>query len=140
MRQPTLVLKVEVRPIPELADRMRGEKFRRCAFGCRLPGDRLDAVLAEFERRGMFRIGPRTAGAIESVRLVHAEETASFLYDGPLTANGIGHGFQRAPPRCGALVLANAFDIIFAHRALHSAGNISPGDTTPIGWVFFIRE
>src|SRR5882672_1757753 len=102
---------------------MRCEEFRRRPFGCRLPGDGFDAVLAELKRRGMLRIGPRATRAIESVRLVHAEETASFLYDGPLTANGIGHGFQRAPPRCGALVLANAFDIIFAHRALHSAGN-----------------
>src|SRR5258706_2036966 len=76
----------------------------------------------------MFRIGPGAAGAIEPVRLVHAEETASLLYDSPLTANGISHSFQRAPPRCSSLVVANAFDIIFAHRVLHSAGDISPGD------------
>jgi len=89
----------------------------------------------------MLRIGPtRSPGQSNPCGWFHAEETASLLDDGPLTANGIGQGFPARPTPLRALVLANAFDIIFAHRALHSAGNISPGDTTPIGWVFFIRE
>src|ERR1700676_1042429 len=121
MRQTPLILQVEVRPIPELADGTRGEKFRGCAFGCRLPGDSLDAVLAELERRGMFRIGPGAAGAIQPVRLADSEETASLPYDGPLTANGIGHGFQRAPPRCSSGVLTYPRNFVFAHCAPHVA-------------------
>src|ERR1700722_19626589 len=76
----------------------------------------------------MFRIGPGAAGAIESVRLVHAEETASLLYDSPLTANGIGHGFQGAPPCRRTLVLADASDTVFTHCALRSRGNARPRD------------
>src|SRR5258707_484692 len=37
MRQTTLILKIEVRPLPEFADCMRGEKFWRRPFGRCLP-------------------------------------------------------------------------------------------------------
>src|SRR5260370_32423640 len=119
MRQTPLILEVEVRPFPEFADRMRGEKFRRCTFGRRFPGDGLGAVLAELERRGMFRIGPGAAWAIEPVRLVHAEQTASLFYDRHLTTNGLCHRFQSAPPPCSAFVGVDAYDIVFAHSCLH---------------------
>src|SRR5260370_26797468 len=79
----------------------------------------------------MFRIGPGAAGAIEPVRLVHAEETLSLFYDGHLTANGICYRFQSAPPSCGAFVVADAYDIVFAHRALHSRGDVWSRETFP---------
>ncbi len=37
VRQTTLILKVEVRPIPEFADRMCRKELRRCPFGRRFP-------------------------------------------------------------------------------------------------------
>ena len=126
MRETTLVLEVEVRPIPERADRMRGEELRRRSFGGRLPGDSLGAVLAKFERRGMFWIGPGAARAIEAMRLVHAKETASLLHNGHLTADRICHGFQSAPSRRSSLVFADAYDIVFAHDALHGRGDVWP--------------
>jgi hypothetical protein len=122
MRQTTLILKVEVRPIPEFAHRMRGEEFRRRPFGRRLPGDSFGAVLAKLERGGMFGIGPGAAWAIEPVRLVHAEQTTSLSYDGYLAAYRICHGFQSAPPSRCAFVLVDAYDIVFAHCALHGRG------------------
>jgi hypothetical protein len=67
----------------------------------------------------MLRIGPGAARAIEPVRLVHAEKTASLLYNGHLTTNGIRHGFQSAPPRGSSIVAADAGNIVFAHHALH---------------------
>ena len=73
MSQPTFVLEVEIRPIPEFADRVPRKEIRRRPFGGRLPCDSLGTVLAEFERGGMFGIGPGAAGAIEAMRLIHAE-------------------------------------------------------------------
>jgi hypothetical protein len=57
------------------------------------------------------------------MRLVHAEETAGLLYDIHLTANGIRDRFQGAPPRCGALVIADAYDFVFAHCDLRGRGD-----------------
>src|SRR5882724_6695891 len=125
VRETALVLKVEVRPIPEFADRMSCEELRRRPFGRRLPCDSLGSVLAELERRGMFRIGPGAAWAIEPVRLVHAKETASLLYDSHLTANGICHSFQSAPARRRTFVVTDTRNFVFAHGTLHSRGYIS---------------
>ena len=50
VRQATLILKVEVRPIPEFADRMLSEELRRRPFGRRLPRNGFGSVLAELER------------------------------------------------------------------------------------------
>src|ERR1700676_4452510 len=127
MRKTTFILQVEVRPFPEFADGMSRKEIWRCPFGCRFPGDGFGAVLAELERGGMLRIGPGAARAVEPVRLVHGEETARLFYNSHLAANGIGHGFQRAPPCCSSLVLADADDIVLAHCALHSRGKIGPG-------------
>jgi hypothetical protein len=63
----------------------------------------------------MLRIGPGAAWAIESVRLVHAEETAGLFHDSLLTANGICNCFQGTPPRRRTLVLTNTRNIVFAH-------------------------
>src|SRR5258708_38633198 len=72
----------------------------------------------------MLRVGPGAARAIEPVRLVHAEETASLFYDSLLTADGFCHSFQGAPPRRRTFVLAYTRNIVFAHSALHSRGTI----------------
>jgi hypothetical protein len=61
------------------------------------------------------------------MRLVHAEETAGLFHNSLLTANGIRHGFQSAPPRCRTLVITNACDIVFAHCALHGRGALGRG-------------
>ena len=37
MGETPLILKIEIAPFPELADRMRGKELRRRAFGRRLP-------------------------------------------------------------------------------------------------------
>src|SRR3954451_9915315 len=70
----------------------------------------------------MFGIGPGAARTVEPMWLVHAEETAGLFHNCLLTANGIRHGFQSAPPRRRTLVLADAKDIVIAHCALHSLG------------------
>ena len=44
------------------------------ALGRRFPGHRLGAVLAELERRGVLRVGPGAARAVEAVRLVHPQQ------------------------------------------------------------------
>src|ERR1700730_12701739 len=72
----------------------------------------------------MFRIGPGAAWTIEPMRLVHAEETAGLLHDIHLTANGIRDRFQGAPSCGSAMVVADAHDIVFAHCALHSHGDV----------------
>ncbi len=136
MREAALILQIEVRPFPELIDRVCGKEFRGRPFGGRFPCDGFGAVLAELKRGGMFRIGPGAARAIEPMRLVHAEETAGLLYDIHLTANGIRDRFESTPSRCGALVLADAYDIVFAHCALHRRGDVWPGDTSRIGRMF----
>ena len=131
--QAAFILEVEIRPIPEFADRMRCKEFGRRPFGGCLPGDSFGAVLAELERGGMFGIGPGAARAIEPMRLVHAEETARLLHNVHLTANGVRHGFQSAPPRGSSLVFADAYDIVFAHCALHNRGDVSPKGNFGIG-------
>src|SRR5690242_18301599 len=128
MGQAAFVLEVEVRPIPEFADRVRCKEFRRRPFGSRLPCDSLGAVLAKLERRSMLGIGPGAAWAIKPMWLVHAEETASLLYNGLLTAHCVSHGFQSAPSRRSSLVLADACDIVVAHCALHNRGDASKGN------------
>src|SRR6202035_1818926 len=84
----------------------------------------------------MLRIGPGAARAIEPVRLVHAEKTASLLYNGHLTTNGIRHGLQSAPPRGSSIVTADAGNIVFAHHALHRRGNSSPRDISRLTGCF----
>ena len=115
VRQTTLILKVEVRPIPEFVDRMRRKELRRRPFGCRFPCDSFDSVLAELKRRGMLRIGLGAARAIEPVRLVHVEETASLFYDSLLTTNGICNSFQGTPARRRTFVLTDTRNIVLAH-------------------------
>ena len=70
----------------------------------------------------MFGIRPGAAGAVEPVRLVHAEQTACFFHNRHLAANSIGHSLQSAPPCRGSFVIADADDIVFAHCALHRRG------------------
>src|ERR1700693_6106805 len=122
MRKTSFMLEIEVRPFPEFADRMGGKECRCCPFSRRFPRDGLGAVLAELERRGMFRIRPGAARTIEPVRLVHGEKTMRLFHNCHLTANGIGHGFQSAPSCGGSFVIADACNIVFAHRALHGRG------------------
>jgi hypothetical protein len=88
----------------------------------------------------MLRIGPGAAWAIEPVRLVHVEETASLFYDSLLTTNGICNSFQGTPPRRRTFVLSDTRNIVFAHHALHSRGNISPRDAPPNGQMISIRD
>src|SRR5882672_11352884 len=88
----------------------------------------------------MFRIGPGAARAIEPMRLVHAEETASLFHNGLLTANGIRYGFQSAPPGCGSLVIADACDIVFAHCALHDRGVLAEDYPKSDGHFFRPRQ
>ena len=79
----------------------------------------------------MLRIGPGAARAIEPVRLVHGEETARLLHDRHLAANGIGYRLQSTPPCRGSLVIADAYDIVFAHCALHGRR-----DAEWFRWIF----
>ena len=67
----------------------------------------------------MLRIRPGAARAIEPVRLVHGEQAVRLLDDSLLAANGVRNGFQCAPARGSAIVVVDAHDIVFAHRALH---------------------
>jgi hypothetical protein len=78
----------------------------------------------------MFRIRPGAAWAIETVRLVHAEQTASLFHDSLLTANGICNSFQGTPPRRRTFVLSDTRNIVFAHYALHNRGKNSPRDAS----------
>src|ERR1700757_683494 len=119
------------------------EELRRRTFGCRFPCDSLGSVLAKLKRRGMLRIGPGAAGAIEPVRLVHVEQTARLFYDSLLTTNGICNSFQSPPPRRRTIVLSDTRNVVFAHYALHGHGNISPRDASRLnrcigdsGWIW----
>jgi hypothetical protein len=76
----------------------------------------------------MLRIGRGAVWAIEPVRLVHLEETASLFYDRLLITNGICNSFQGAPTRRRTFVLSYTPNIVFAHYALDGRGNISPRD------------
>lgn len=136
MREAAFILQIEVRPFPEFADRMAREEFWRRPFGRRFPGDSLGTVLAEFERGGMLRIRPRAARAIKPVRLVHGEETVRLLDDGHLAAHRVRHGFQGAPSRRSSLVVADAYDIVVAHCALHNRGDVSPKGNLGVGTTF----
>jgi hypothetical protein len=121
MGQPALVLKVEIPPVPEFADSMGGEEFRRGSFGRGLPRHRLGAVLAEFERRGVLGIRPGTTRTIESMGLIHGQEAVRFVDDGHLPANRLGDGLERSPTGCSALVVLNARDFLVGHEPIQSA-------------------
>jgi hypothetical protein len=119
MGETTLILKVEIVPFPEFANRMRGKELRRRPFGCRLPRNGFGPVLAELERRCMLRVRPGAARTIEPMRLIHGEQAARLLDDGLLATDSVRNGFE-STPSCGcALVIADTYDIVFAHRVLH---------------------
>jgi hypothetical protein len=115
MCETSLILKIEIRPIPEFANRMCGEEFRRGPFSGRFPRHRLGAIFAKFERRGMFWIWPSATRAVESMRLIHGQEAVRFINDGHLSANRIRNSFQRAPTCGGSFVFFNAPDFLFGH-------------------------
>src|ERR1700723_2601551 len=121
MGQATFVLEVEIPPVPELADGMSGEEFRRGSFGGCLPRHRLGAVLAEFERRGVLGIRPGATRTIEAMGLIHGQEAVRFVDDGHLPAKCLGYGLERSPAGSRALVVLNARDFLFGHDPIRSA-------------------
>ena len=115
MREPALVLKLVVDPFPKLGDRVFGKEFRCDAPGGGLPGDRLCAVLAELEGRGVLWIGSRAAGTIETFRLVCLEQCGTALCNDLLMLQRFRHRFQRIPPASRMTVRLNTFWPLVAH-------------------------
>src|SRR5580698_2366803 len=69
-----------VPPSAEFGNAMSGEEFEGASIrGC-FPCDRLATILAIFERRCVFRIGPGAAGTVETSRLVHVRQRRHAVY------------------------------------------------------------
>ena len=91
-------------PFPQFRHGVRGEKFRRGAFGGGLPRHGLGAVLAELERRGVFRVGPGAAGTVEPDRLVHPVQRFHRTRHIHLLPDRAGDRAQRTPTTGGSLI------------------------------------
>ena len=133
-RDPALRLEPVIGLLPQLGDRVRGEELRADVLGGRLPRHRLRAVLAEFERRGVLRVGPRAARAVEAVGLVRLEQGLGTLHDHLLFAERRRDGLQRPPAAGGGVVIGDAFGTALLHgrvfqcKLLFSsrAGSVTP--------------
>src|SRR5882757_5551403 len=94
---------------------MGGEEFWRNTFFGRLPSDRLGAVLAELEARGMLLVRPGTARAIETIGLVHPQQEDRRFGQTHLLCDRLGSGFQSAPAASWRVVGADTRDIALCH-------------------------
>ena len=74
MRQASLVLEPVVAVAREFGDGVLREQLGRGAMARGLGGDRLGAVLAELERRGVVAVRPGAAGTVEAVGLVGRQQ------------------------------------------------------------------
>ena len=108
VREPARHLELVIAPALEFGDGVLAEELRRAALGGRLPGYRLAAIFAEFERRSVFRIGPGAARTIETQGLVHAQKRLRTLDRDALLDEMLAQRLQRAPAAGGLLVWAYA--------------------------------
>lgn len=107
MGEPALLTEPVARLVGQLLDGVRGEEFGGDGAQRRLFGDRLRAVLAELCRATMAgRLGPGTAGTIETVYLVDPGQRAggadhAHLLDRAFERDGDGRDPGRLLLRCG---------------------------------------
>src|SRR5207237_5952409 len=88
-REPTLVLDREIAPAHQLGDGAVGEEITSDALAGHLPGNVLDAVLADVHTQALAVVGPRAAGAVEAaILVVHAEDRAHAIDDLALPQEG----------------------------------------------------
>ncbi len=102
--QPPLFLEPMVALESELAHGIRLEQLVRDALAGELERDRFGAVLAELEAARVLRVGPRAAGTIEAVGLIHRQQCLRAFEDDALLAQCLRDRLQRAPPAGGRIV------------------------------------
>lgn len=103
--QPALVLQREVAPPLQLGHRVGGEELRADPFAGHLPGDVLDAVLADVQVQALGVVRPRAPGAVEAAALViHPHDGPGSVHHGALTQQEAGHTPGGAPARGGVPV------------------------------------
>ena len=112
LRQAALVLQCKVAPGGQLAHSVLRKKIgRHPACGC-LGGHGLGAVFAKLEGGGVVAVGPGTAGAIKTVRLIGRQQGFGPFEGNVLLQQGMAHAAQRAPTTGRAFV---HFNFLFAH-------------------------
>ena len=110
MGQPPDHFELVVAPACKLGDGVRGKEFRRAALGRRFPGDRLAAVLAELERRGVFRVGPGAARAVEARAAGSCAAASPRPLTGmPCSSRCLAERLERAPSAGRLMVGLNGF-------------------------------
>src|SRR5436309_1662255 len=107
---------------------MVAEKGGRGALAGGLPGHGLGAVLAELERRGVFRVRPGAAGAVEALGLVGAEQGAPALDHRLLTRQHARDRAQGAPAAGGPGIVPHPRSLTFSGFA-HGSIRRSPANT-----------
>src|SRR5205085_8818086 len=99
-------LEVVVVPLGQLADGMGGEELAVGLRGRELPGDVLDAVLADVEVEPVRVVRPGAARTVEAaVLVVHHEERAKALQRLPGPFEYLRNAARRTPARGGVVVL-----------------------------------
>ena len=87
---------------------MFGEEFRRRALLCRLPRNRLRPILAELERRRVFRVWPGAPGTVETVGLVASKQRLNVVENALLAPKRDSDRLERVPAARGSFERADA--------------------------------
>ncbi len=93
-----LVFELVIAPGGELGHRVGGEERGVDALGRHLPGDVLDAVLADVEAQALAIVGPRAPRAVEPpVLVVHPPDRPGALDELPVAEEHLRHARRRTP-------------------------------------------
>ena len=95
--QAARLFEVEIVPAPKFGDGVLGEELRRAAMCGQLPGDRLDAILAELERQGARGLHSGAAVALVAVDLVVAGQRDRHARQHPFAPQDVADGAGRPP-------------------------------------------
>jgi hypothetical protein len=104
--EPSNGLEVVVVPLGEVADGMGGEEVAIGFGGLELPGDVLDAILADVETETVGIVRPRATRTVEAaVLVVHHEECAHTLLRFSRVLEHVADAARGTPPGGGLVVL-----------------------------------
>lgn len=114
MAQPSLLLQLVIRPVPQLGECMLREELRRDGFACYFPGGRFGTILAELEQMRACRLGPGATHAHEPAGLVLLQQDLTTEDRDLFLGENVHYGIERAPATSRRII---GFDFCFLpHR------------------------
>ena len=113
-----LILDPVIALLPDVGDAVLGKELGTDRLGGGFPCDGLRAVLAEFERRGVLRVGPCAARAIEAVGLVRLQQRLATAHDDLLRLQRYRDRLQRTPATSRSGIVGDPIGTFVTHTRL----------------------